>query len=309
MKKVDVIIPVYRPDEKLIKIIKRLHAQTYPVNRLILINTGKEYFDEFFKDSRLLSQYDDLMIRHITPEEFDHGATRRYGVSLSDADFFICMTDDAVPADNRLVEELIRPLEEKKASVSYARQLPGKDSDIVEKTSRRFNYPARSCIKSLADLDTLGIKTFFCSNACAAYDRDVYEALGGFKEHMIFNEDMVYAAGVIDAGGSIAYVAEARVIHTHHYTALQQLKRNFDLGVSQAQFPEVFERVSSSSEGMRMIKMTVRTLIKKGRILKIPGVMVHSAFKLAGYKLGRAYKKLPRGMIMMLTMNRMYWKK
>ena len=49
MKKVDVIIPVYKPDEKLKKIIKRLHLQTYPVNRIILVNTGKEYFDEFFR--------------------------------------------------------------------------------------------------------------------------------------------------------------------------------------------------------------------------------------------------------------------
>ena len=124
---------------------------------------------------------------------------------------------------------------------------------------------------------------------------------------MIFNEDMVYAGRMVDAGGSVAYVAEARVLHTHHYTALQQLKRNFDLGVSQAQFPELFERVSSQSEGIRMIRGMLGMLCKRGEYAKIPGVVINSACKLAGYKLGKAYKKLPHWLIMKLTMNKRYW--
>ena len=125
---------------------------------------------------------------------------------------------------------------------------------------------------------------------------------------MIFNEDMVYAGRLVDSGASIAYVAEARVLHTHHYTAMQQLKRNFDLGVSQAQFPELFNRVSSQSEGIRMIRGMLGTLLKKNEYNKIPSVIINSAFKLAGYKLGKAYKKLPQRLIMKLTMNRNYWK-
>ena len=32
---------------------------------------------------------------------------------------------------------------------------------------------------------------------CAAYRRDIYEELGGFIKHTIFNEDMIYAAGAV----------------------------------------------------------------------------------------------------------------
>ena len=32
--------------------------------------------------------------------------------------------------------------------------------------------------------------------------------------HTIFNEDMIYAAGVIQAGYAIAYAADAKVIHS-----------------------------------------------------------------------------------------------
>ena len=308
MKTVDVIIPVYKPDERLKKIISRLRRQTYPVNRIILINTGRAYFEQAFKSDMSFFEADDIVLRHISEDQFDHGTTRRMAVSISKADYFICMTDDALPLDKYLVENLIKPLTDKKASAAYARQLAGKEADIVEKFSRRFNYPAVSRLKSKEDMEELGIKTFFCSNACAAYDRNVYNSLGGFEKHMIFNEDMVYAGRMVDAGGSVAYVAEARVLHTHHYTAIQQLKRNFDLGVSQAQFPELFERVSSQSEGIRMIRGMMGMLCKKGSYAKIPDVVINSACKLAGYKLGKAYKKLPLWLIMKLTMNKRYWK-
>lgn len=308
MKTVDVIIPVYKPGERLKKIINRLRQQTYPVNRIILINTGRAYFERAFGEDMSFFETDDIVLRHISEEQFDHGTTRRMAVSMSKADYFICMTDDALPVDRHLVKSLITPLIERKASAAYARQLAGKEADIVEKFSRRFNYPAVSRIKSKADMDELGIKTFFCSNACAAYERKTYDKLGGFEKHMIFNEDMVYAGRLVDSGASIAYVAEARVLHTHHYTAMQQLKRNFDLGVSQAQFPELFNRVSSQSEGIRMIRGMLGTLLKKNEYNKIPSVIINSAFKLAGYKLGKAYKKLPQRLIMKLTMNRNYWK-
>ncbi|MBQ9866603.1 MAG: glycosyltransferase [Lachnospiraceae bacterium] len=308
MKTVDVIIPVYKPDERLKKIISRLRRQSYPVNRIILINTGRAYFEQAFSQDMSFFEAGDIVLRHISEEQFDHGRTRRMAVSISKADYFVCMTDDALPLDRHLIKELTSPLMEGKASAAYARQLAGKEADIVEKFSRRFNYPAVSRIKNSKDFDELGIKTFFCSNACAAYERKTYDALGGFEKHMIFNEDMVYAGRLIDSGASIAYVAEARVLHTHHYTAMQQLKRNFDLGVSQAQFPELFNRVSSQSEGIRMIRGMLGVLLKKNEYDKMPSVIINSAFKLAGYKLGKAYKKLPQWLIMKLTMNRNYWK-
>lgn len=105
---------------------------------------------------------------------------------------------------------------------------------------RGYNYPPASRVKSLEDLPELGIKTYFCSNVCCAYRREIYEALGGFIKHAIFNEDMLFAAKAIQAGYRIAYAAEARVIHSHNYTCGQYFHRNFDLGVSQADHPEVF---------------------------------------------------------------------
>ena len=175
--------------------------------------------------------------------------------------------------------------------------------------TRAFNYPAVSCVKSLDDLEKLGIKTFFCSNVCAAYRRDIYDELGGFTRHTIFNEDMIYASAAVRAGYSISYQADARVIHSHNYSNIKQLKRNFDLGVSQADHPEVFEGVKSESEGRKLAAAAWRYLKERGRLWRYPEFIVQCCFKYTGYLLGKHYRRLPRKCVLALTDNRAYWER
>ena len=164
-------------------------------------------------------------------------------------------------------------------------------------------------VKTKADLDRLGIKTFFCSNVCAMYRRSIYEKLGGFVKHTIFNEDMIFAGKLIQEGYAIAYVAEARVVHSHNYTNRQQLHRNFDLAVSQADHPEIFAMAKSESEGIRMVKATAAYLISQRKPYLIPVLGMRSASKLLGYRLGRSYQKLPENIVLHLTGNKSYWEK
>ena len=221
---------------------------------------------------------------------------------------FVCMTQDALPADNRLLEELTAPfLSDDRIAVSYARQLPEKDSGEIERFTRAYNYPEESCVKGKEQLSEMGIKTYFCSNVCAAYKKDIYQELGGFVRHTIFNEDMIYAGRLIQEGYAVAYAADAKVIHSHNYSCMQQFHRNFDLGVSQAEHPEIFAGVPSEGEGIKLVKKTINYLIQKRKIWLIPGVILQSGCKYAGYLSGKNYRKLPRKMILWCTMNREYW--
>ena len=47
---------------------------------------------------------------HIAKKDFDHGGTRQFGAEHSDADVMVFMTQDAVPADEFLVEKLVESL-------------------------------------------------------------------------------------------------------------------------------------------------------------------------------------------------------
>ena len=314
METVDVIIPTYRPKKRLFAILERLHAQVYPIRRIILVNTEESYFEQLIYGTSVESAFDldrlfqNVELRHISKEEFDHGGTRRLGVSLSDADIFVCMTDDALPADTHLIGELVSGLSKEQVAVCYARQLAHKNSSETERFIRQFNYPEQACVKFEKDRERLGIKTYFCSNVCAAYRRSVYEELGGFEEHTIFNEDMIFAARAAKSGYGIAYQPSARVYHSHHYTGRQQFRRNFDLGVSQALHPEVFGGTSSEGEGVRMVKQTAAHLLHVGKGMQIPGLIVESACKYAGYQMGKHFRLLPEKLVLSCTGNREFWR-
>ena len=124
----------------------------------------------------------------------------------------------------------------------------------------------------------------------------------------IFNEDMLYAAKAVEAGYGIAYAAQAKVYHSHNYTYRQQFRRNFDLGVSQADHPEVFAAYPSESEGIRLVKRTVAHLKKKGMRGKIPGVIIQSGFKYMGYLMGKRYRRLPGRLVVAFSSNKEYWR-
>ena len=152
----------------------------------------------------------------------------------------------------------------------------------------------------------LGIKTYFCSNVCAAYKRDIFEQLGGFVNHTIFNEDMIYAAGVIQACYAIAYAADAKVIHSHNYSGWQQFTRNFDLGVSHVQYPAVFDGVPPEGEGMKLVKKTAVYLAKTAPWL-LPKLIWQSGMKWLGYRFGKKYQKLPPGLVRFCSLQKGYW--
>ena len=300
-------IPVYKPDGKFLTLIEKLGKQSVLPNRIIIMNTEQKYYDRLIYGTSFQKEHRDMVVKHLSRREFDHGRTRNRGVQYSDTDFFIMMTQDAVPADEYLVERLLEQLGNENVAVAYARQLADGDSSEIEKYTRNFNYPEQSKIKTKADLETLGIKTFFCSNVCAAYNRKIFDELGGFVKHTIFNEDMIYAARAVEAGYGIAYTAEARVVHSHDYSNREQFQRNFDLGVSQAQHPEVFAAYPSESEGIRLVRQLIRHLRESGHRSQIPHVMMQSGARYIGYQLGRHYRALPDKMVVRMSNNKEYW--
>ena len=56
-----------------------------------------------------------------------------------------------------------------------------------------------------------------------------------------------------------------------------------------------------------MVRDCAVYLLKKGKILDIPGLFVTSAFKYAGYRLGKKWDKLPGRLVRRLGMNKTYW--
>lgn len=339
---IDIIIPVFKPGESFSLLIEMLKKQSVPFEKLIIFITdpAKEVTrdagdygmgDEESKvhggnlrtssdkekqdaiEVRILKAFageeERLIIRHIREKEFDHAGTRKKAVELSKADAFICMTDDAVPADTLLIEKLKGALSrDERIALAYARQLANQDASEAEKYTRHFNYPAQSIIKSNRDLEKYGIKTYFASNVCCAYSRNIYEKLGGFTDFSIFNEDMIYAATALKAGYFSYYKADAMVYHSHNLSPTQEFGRSFDQGISQAMHPEIFGDIRSENEGIRYVWETFSHLLAGGHIIAAAGFVYSSGLRYAGYRLGRDFKRLPGKLVYNLSTNKNFVK-
>ena len=166
-EKIDVIIPTYHPGKEFAALLECLEQQSCPVSRIIVMNT-----EEQFWDTRWEKEHPCLEVHHLKKENFDHGGTRRQAAELSDGDVMVFLTQDAMPADKNTVSHLVKALNsQENIGAAYARQLPNSSCSFVEAYTRSFNYPDQSGVKTKDDLPVLGIKTFFCSNVCAAYKK------------------------------------------------------------------------------------------------------------------------------------------
>lgn len=311
MGNVDVVIPVYKPDKKLQMVISRLMGQTIVPSNIFLIHTRSSE-DDWHTEQLLQevhTEYSVVQVVSIAQEEFDHGGTRDMAMHLCKSQYVLMMTQDAMPKNGKLIETL-RNAQGEKISVVFARQEPAKDCRIIERYTRTFNYPAEShsAMEKAAQTNN-GIKSIFCSDVCAMYDRIAYEEVGGFPGKVIFNEDEIFAAKSLKAGYDIRYEAQAVVIHSHNYSGVQYFKRYFDLGVSQADFSYIFNEYHAEDEGIRLVKQTFRYLMKRKSYFDIPVLFYHSGMKLIGMKLGKMYRKLPDKIIMKCTSNKAYWKR
>ena len=300
---VDVVIPTYKPDRRLFSLLRTLERQTYPIEKIIIINTEKEFLDEDY-----IKGISNLEIHHIRKNEFDHGGTRNYGMEFATSDLVLMMTQDAVPAGSNMIQELVKPFDDKDVIVTYGRQLPAHDCSVGEAYTRKFNYPDYDIVKTSNDILRMGIKAFFSSDVCAMYRRIEHKKLGGFPNRTIINEDSIFAAYVIQTGKKVYYAAKAEVIHSHNYTYMQQFHRNFDIGVSHKQFKEIYSAVKSEGEGIRLVVETAVYLVENNKFYLVPDLVFKSIAKFAGYRLGKMYNLLTRNMILRCTMDPNYWR-
>jgi len=285
--RISVIIPTRNAGPGFGELLERLKRQTLPPYEIIVIDT------ESSDGTPETAHRAGARVLAIRRSEFDHGGARNRAAAEAMGCILLFMTQDAMPCDDRLLEQLAVSLHEDGVGYAYARQLARPEADQLERMSREYNYPPESRQKGREDLGVLGIKTFFCSNVCSAIRRGMFTEMGGFQEPTHFNEDLFMAAKLVLKGYRIAYNAEARVVHSHDYTPLQQFKRFYDNGVSMAEQSWILPYASVGKEGAGLVKAQLKSLAGDGQWLRIPRLAAENAAKLIGYKLGIHHKRLP----------------
>ena len=319
--KVDVIIPVCHGDKKLFKLLECLAMQTVIPEKVILLNveTGwkedsceelqKQIF-KYFAKYKLFGHKLPLKLEIVPVREksFDEGATRNTGAKRTTSPFLLFMKQNAIPADTKLIEELLWSLENG-VDVSWARHVTGPAAGVLKTYINLYDYPSTSFVRSKDDISKYGVRAFRISNACAMYRRDVFVTQEGFADRIIAGEGNLFGAELLKNNGKIAYCAEAKVYYSESTNWLSQFRRKFDEGVFHAEHSKIFKIGSEEKAGIKFGMSVLSYLANQKYYMEMADFIGECLFKAAGYFLGRNHKWLKKDWIIKLTNNHAYWSK
>ncbi len=296
-----IIIPTWNAGRRFPELLEALKLQTVPCEITVIDSSSTD-------DTLAAARAHGARTILINKKDFDHGGTRNLGVRSSAGDPVVFMTQDVMPANEHVVENLIRPLQDRDVALCYGRQSAREDSPPLERFARAFNYPEKAELKGGDQIRSMGIRTFFFSNACSAARRKEFEETGGFPEKTIMNEDMLLASKLILKGYKVAYEPSAVVYHSHHYSLNEQFKRYFDIGVALGRNRWMLDLVPPSGEGRRFLREQTLFLVREKEWAWIPYGYLEAALKYLAFRLGLSEDRIPRVLKTMLSRNKDFWK-
>lgn len=270
-----IIIPTYNAEKSGIeRLLQSIKKQSMQAEKICIIDSSSGD-----NTVEVCKKYGcDITI--IEKNTFNHGLTRQLGIyNNKNYDYAVLMTQDIILHDNNALETLLSAFNEHDIAAAYGRQIAGDNSSFIERINRKFNYPAKSLIKSKSDINKYGLSTAFCSDSFAAYRIRDLLSIGGFPK-TDFGEDMLVAAKLILNDKKIYYNAEAKVYHSHPYSVKNEYKRGKVIGKMHKKNKWL---ISSFGRAENKGKELLKTLSFSEKILYI----MQALPKLIGYKVGR----------------------
>lgn len=279
---ISVIIPTLNAEHEIETLLIALDRQSIQPNEILVVDSASDD-----KTIELVQKHKGVRLLQIDRQDFNHGTTRDKALRESSGDFVCFLTQDAVPVSDDYLKRLVAPMvDDSDIALVSGRQLPKADARRFEQLVRGFNYPDSPSVRSKCDLEKLGIKTFFASDACSTYRRIAYLECGGF-DHVNTNEDMLMAAKFIASGMKVAYEPHAEVFHSHNLTPAQQFARNRAVGFFLETHADDLMHASEIGEGGRLVKAVSSQLLREGNLVEFIAFGVDCCARLLGNRAGR----------------------
>jgi rhamnosyltransferase len=234
-KYITVFIPTFNGEKYLHECIQAVFQQELPKGyklELLIIDSGSTD-----KTLDIINRFvDKLTLIQIPNTEFSHGGTRDRAAHLAKGDYILYLTQDATPAHNRWLINMIEPFQlNKQVGCVFGKQLPRK---VVAATIKRevstvfagFGPDDAIMIhrsKSLVDNKDEIISNYFFSDVNSAIRRDLLIGKVPFRT-VNYAEDQALAEDMQTKGYLKAYAPLGEVWHSNEYTARQYFHRKFD---------------------------------------------------------------------------------
>ena len=299
------IVPTLNPGQAWRSFLSAYCAQQSPRPHCIVLDS--ESTDCVVEESVSIQG---VTLYRVSRERFSHGGTRQEAVDkfAANAEFVIFLTQDALLLAPDSLNKLMSGFDNPKVAAVYGRQVPHADANPIAAHSRLFNYPEKSRTFTLDDANKLGIRACFMSNSFGAYRLKAFKEVGGFSNEVILGEDMQIAARLLKAGYAVRYQADAKVSHSHNYSLLNEFRRYFDTGVFHSQQAALFQQFGRvTGSGLQFVRSEINYLLRNAP-WKLPEAACRTLFKALAFKMGLAYKNIPKFICRRLSLSKGHWK-
>jgi len=250
------------------------------------------------------------IIGSIKQSVFRHGKARNILARHAHGSFLVFLTQDAVPANEHWLKNLLGAFENKNIAGAYGRQLPKKGALTFEKIFYEKKYPAKPAIWSS---ENWSLENILFSNVNAAIPKQLLLE-NPFSEQTIVSEDYDWALQMMEKGYSIAYVPNAAVFHSHNLRLWPTFQKYFDIGYSYWQIfknkPKRYKSNLAQSGIAFYFELIVPRLwlLKKFDFLWLPYTLLNGFVKYAGVFIGRHIAHLlPKKINGFFSAQKYYW--
>jgi len=277
---VDIICPLYNAEKYIDSLYKSLVMQKkVTINKFRFVLTeSKDTTEKYLKDNK-------INYRKIKKEEFSHSLTREQEALDSNADVVVFITQDVVIEDDLWLHNLVKDIDDKDIVATYSRQISKFNN--IEKYTREANYPEKDFIKSKKDIEKLGLKTFFFSDAASAINTKIFKELKGYdNKNLPTNEDMYIAYKIIMNGYRIKYCPNSIVYHSHEFT-LKEIYNRYKLTGIFFKENNYLDQYGTTGSGAGLAKYILKRIFQEKRFLLLFRYPFDMAARLFGMKAGK----------------------
>lgn len=288
MTSVSVVIPTKNAGSDFHNVLQRIRDQNFPEIEIVVIDSGStDGTVDIAKDKA------DKIVE-IPPEKFHHGQTRNQGAEHSSGDIIVFTVQDAIPMDSEWLPELVRPISDGSADVTYGNQVAYPDAKPPDKFFYEYFYPDEPVglgKGDTADKASFYLDNVFLSDVSSAILRDVWENIR-FRDSVDMSEDKDFAYRAASAGHTIRYCPEAKVYHSHNYTLRSLFSRRYKDGKA---FSDIATNDSSSfiSEGIKYVCSEYSYLIRSSAVHWIPYTLLYDLVYFISFIIGQNHDQVP----------------
>lgn len=229
--KASVVIPVKNGGELLGRVLDVVLAQRtdWPFELLVIDSGSRDGSPRRVRERG-------VRLHAIPPAEFGHGRTRNLGAGLTEGEFIVFLTQDALPADEHWLTRLVAAAGlSPDTAGAFGRHLAHPDGGpAIDRELREFfqGFGEQPNVVRMDDPERYrrdeAYRQFlhFFSNNNACLRRAVWQRFP--LPEVDFAEDQLWARTVIEAGYAKVYAPDACVHHSHTLGVFESYRRAFD---------------------------------------------------------------------------------